>query len=78
MNLWMNECHMNFASSYKFMCQMCFQCMKLTKYEWRNYAQFSLLNHKMLNLWCKSSVKRVQGCINGNLQNIRYKNLSIP
>jgi len=25
-NLWMNEYHMNFASSYKFMCQMCFQC----------------------------------------------------
>jgi hypothetical protein len=23
----MNECHMNFASSYKSMCQMCFQCM---------------------------------------------------
>jgi hypothetical protein len=28
-NLWMNECHMNFASFYKFMCQMCFQCMTL-------------------------------------------------
>ncbi len=26
-NLWMNECHMNFTSSYKFVCQMCFQCM---------------------------------------------------
>jgi hypothetical protein len=24
----MNECHMNFTS-YKFMCQMCFQCMIL-------------------------------------------------
>jgi hypothetical protein len=28
-NLWMNECHTNFASSYKFICQMCFQCMIL-------------------------------------------------
>jgi hypothetical protein len=26
-NLWMNKCHTNFASSSKFMCQMCFQCM---------------------------------------------------
>jgi hypothetical protein len=24
MNEWMNECHMNFSSSYKFVCQMCF------------------------------------------------------
>ncbi len=23
---WMNECHMNFTSSNKFMSQMCFQC----------------------------------------------------
>jgi hypothetical protein len=28
-NLWMNDCHMNFAFSYKSMCQMCFQCMML-------------------------------------------------
>jgi hypothetical protein len=28
-NLWMNECHMNFTSSYKFMCQFFFQCMIL-------------------------------------------------
>jgi hypothetical protein len=27
MNLWMNKCHVNFASSYKYVCQMCFQCM---------------------------------------------------
>jgi hypothetical protein len=25
-NLWMNECHTDFTSSYKFVCQMCFQC----------------------------------------------------
>jgi hypothetical protein len=25
-NLWKNECHMNFTS-YKYVCQMCFQCM---------------------------------------------------
>jgi hypothetical protein len=29
MNIWMNECHMNFMSSYKSMCQMCFQCIIL-------------------------------------------------
>jgi hypothetical protein len=23
---WINECHMSFASSYKFVCQICFQC----------------------------------------------------
>jgi hypothetical protein len=27
MNLWMNECDTNFSSSYKFVCQICFQCM---------------------------------------------------
>jgi hypothetical protein len=26
MNLWMNECHTNFISPYKFVFQMCFQC----------------------------------------------------
>jgi hypothetical protein len=26
MNLCMNECHTNFTSSNKSMCQMCFQC----------------------------------------------------
>ncbi len=25
-NLWMNECHTNFTSSNKFVCQVCFQC----------------------------------------------------
>jgi hypothetical protein len=39
MNLWMNECHTNFASSFKFVCQMCFQSMILMRerYElWMN------------------------------------------
>jgi hypothetical protein len=39
MNLWINECHINFASSYKYVCQMCFQCTILMceKYElWIN------------------------------------------
>jgi len=38
-NLWMSDCHMNFAFSYKSMCQMCFQCMilMLETYElWMN------------------------------------------
>jgi hypothetical protein len=26
-NLWMNKSHMNFTSYYKFVCQMCFQCI---------------------------------------------------
>ncbi len=25
-NLWMNKCHIDFASSNKIVCQMCFQC----------------------------------------------------
>jgi len=32
MNLWMNKCYTNFASSYKYVCQMCFQCM-ISMYE---------------------------------------------
>jgi hypothetical protein len=50
----MNECHMNFAS-YKFVCQICFQCMILVcetmNYEWTNFVQFPLLSCEMLNLW---------------------------
>jgi hypothetical protein len=30
-DLWMNECHIDFASSNKFMFQMCFQCMILMR-----------------------------------------------
>jgi hypothetical protein len=36
-NLWMNEYHTNFASSYKFVCQMCFQC--------------TISVHEMYKLW---------------------------
>jgi hypothetical protein len=37
MNLWMNECHMNFISPYKFVFQMCFQ--------------YTILMHKTYELW---------------------------
>jgi hypothetical protein len=30
-NIWMNECHTSFASCYKFVCQMCFQCTILIR-----------------------------------------------
>jgi hypothetical protein len=30
-NLWGNEFHMDFTSSYKFVCQMCFQCTILMR-----------------------------------------------
>jgi hypothetical protein len=56
----MNECHMNFASSFKFICWICFQCMKHMNYEWTNFAWFPLLSHEMLSLWCKYHFK--QGC----------------
>ncbi len=31
-----------------------YSCMKCTNYEWTNFAQFPLLNHEMLSLWCRS------------------------
>jgi hypothetical protein len=36
-NTRMSECHMNFVSSYKFVCQMCFQC--------------TILVHETYELW---------------------------
>ncbi len=39
-NLWMNECHTNFASSYKSMCQMCFQCMILVCETYKLWMKF--------------------------------------
>jgi hypothetical protein len=39
MNLWMNEYHTNFASSYKYVCQICFQC--------------TILMHEIQELWIK-------------------------
>jgi hypothetical protein len=47
-----------FFISYKYVFQTCFQCMilvrKCTNYEWTNFAQFLLLSHEMLSLWCMS------------------------
>jgi len=47
MNLWMNECHMKFTSSYNIMYQMCFQGMILMceMYElWMNdYCTISII-----------------------------------
>jgi hypothetical protein len=47
-----------FCISYKYVSQTCFQCMilvcKCTNYEWKNFAQFILLNCEMLSLWCMS------------------------
>jgi len=37
MNLWMNECHINFTSFYISACWMCFQC--------------TMLMHEMYKLW---------------------------
>jgi hypothetical protein len=55
MNLWMNECHINFASCNKFVFQMCFQCTILvceTYKLWLNkICMISIINHEMLNLW---------------------------
>jgi hypothetical protein len=57
MNLWMNKCHTNFTSSYKFMCQMSFQCM-ISMHEtyelWMNkFCMISITNLWDLSLWCK-------------------------
>ncbi len=49
-NLWMNECHTNFTSSYKSMCEMCFQCMILmceTYKSWMN--KFCMIS--IIKLW---------------------------
>jgi hypothetical protein len=58
MNLWMNECHMNFISPYKFMFQMCFQCIILVckMYElWMNeFCMISITSNestKPMNEW---------------------------
>jgi hypothetical protein len=55
MNLWMNECHMNFISPYKFVFQMCFQCIILVckTYElWMNeFCMISITNNGSMNLW---------------------------
>jgi hypothetical protein len=49
--------HINFTSSYKYMCQMCFQCT-ISRHEmyklWMNkFCTYPLLNYEMLSLWCR-------------------------
>jgi len=55
MNLWMNECHMNFISPYKFVFQMCFQCIILvckTYKLWMNeFCMISITSERSTNLW---------------------------
>jgi hypothetical protein len=67
MNLWMNKCHMNFASSYKYVCQMCIQCMisMCETYKlWMNYfcmisivksigVKFVMIDHKATRITTK-------------------------
>jgi hypothetical protein len=75
MNLWMNECHTNFASSNKSVFQMCFQCMILMceMYElWMNKfctisiiklwnVKFVMLVGPPFCLW----LLQASGCTNG-------------
>jgi hypothetical protein len=75
MNLWMNEYHMDFASSYKSVFQMCFQCMILMckMYElWMNKfctisiiklwdVKFVMLVGPPFCLW----LLQASGCTNG-------------
>ncbi len=46
-HLWMNECHMNFTSSYKFVFQTRFQCMismcKMYKLWMNNFCTISII-----------------------------------
>jgi hypothetical protein len=49
-NLWMNECHTNFASSYKSTCQMCFQYM-ISMRETYNLWMKSFCTISIIKLW---------------------------
>jgi hypothetical protein len=57
----MNECHINFASSNKFACQMCFQYMipmRDTYEVWMNYFTWSpFLSQEMLSLWWMHTIQ---------------------
>jgi hypothetical protein len=59
MNLWMNKCQTSFAFPYKYVCQMCFQCIKCTNYEWTKLSQLLLLRHEMISLWCNTFNKYI-------------------
>jgi hypothetical protein len=50
MNLWMNECHMNFISPYKFVFQMCFQCIILVCKMYKLWM-ISITSNEITNLW---------------------------
>jgi hypothetical protein len=51
----LNMFHINIPINMyiKFVFNAQYQYMKRTNYEWMNFAQFSLLIYKMLNLWYK-------------------------
>jgi hypothetical protein len=47
----MNEqCHMNFTSSYKFVCQICFQCAILV-YEMYELWMYKFWTISIIKLW---------------------------
>jgi hypothetical protein len=51
-NIWTNECHMNFASFNKFVCQMCFQCT-ISMCEMYEFCMISITKSWDVKLlWC--------------------------
>jgi hypothetical protein len=50
MNVWMYECHMNFASSDKSACQMCFPCM-ISMHETYNLWMNKFCTISIIKLW---------------------------
>ncbi len=83
-NLWMNECHTNFVSSNKYVCQMCFQCtisMHKTYKLWISEfcmiiiikswnRKFMMMFLKIYLIWVQYKHKRY---ISNHLINISYK-----
>jgi hypothetical protein len=66
---WMNECHINFSSSYKFVCQMCFQCMILMCEMYKLWLNF-FCTTSITKSWDTKFVMYVRWKINGNLKNL--------
>ncbi len=44
--------HLFINPSFKRVFNAQYSCVKHTNYEWMNFAQFPLLSHKMISLWC--------------------------
>jgi hypothetical protein len=68
-NLWMlHKFHIFLEICVKCVSNAQYQCVKCTNHEWTNFAWFSLLNHKMLSLWCSQNNhyvrRRGQGIFN--------------